>query len=65
MRDRGLLTRDELAEQLDVHAQTINTWRRRGLLSAVPFSDKPEFLYPMPDTPPVKYVHKFTHGSSS
>ena len=65
LRDRGLLTRDELAEQLGVHADTINVWRRRGLLSAVPFSDKRECLYPMPDTPPVKHAHKFTHGSSS
>ena len=49
LREDGLLTLHEIAEELRVHEQTIKTWRDNGLLLAVPFNDKNECLYPRPD----------------
>ena len=55
LRERGLLTGNELAERLGVAASTIGLWRRRGLLRAVPWNDRNECLYELP----VKHGHKF------
>ena len=55
LRQSGLLTLHEIAEELHVHEQTIKTWRDQGLLLAVPFNDKNECLYPNPgENAPVK-----------
>jgi DNA invertase Pin-like site-specific DNA recombinase len=55
LRQSGLLTLHEIAEELHVHEQTIKTWRDHGLLLAVPFNDKNECLYPNPgENAPVK-----------
>jgi hypothetical protein len=48
LRENGLLTLQEIAEELHVHEQTIKIWRHHGLLLAVPFNDKNECLYPNP-----------------
>ncbi len=49
LREAGLLTLYEIAEELHVHHQTIKTWRDNGLLQAVPFNDRNECLYPRPN----------------
>lgn len=49
LREAGLLTLHEIAEELQVHHTTIKTWRRHGMLLAVPFNDKNQCLYPRPD----------------
>lgn len=54
LREQGLLTVTELAEQLEVTPTTINTWRRNGLLRTHRYNGK-EFLYDPPDeTSPTK-----------
>ena len=59
LRERGLLTRGELAERLGVSPSTVNVWRRRNLLVGTPWNDKNECLFEMPDNPPVRCKHKF------
>jgi len=55
LREAGLLTLDEIADELRVQYKTIKTWRDHGLLLAVPFNDKNECLYPNPgEHAPVK-----------
>ena len=55
LRGAGLMTLPEIADGLHVHEKTINTWRDQGLLLAVPFNDKNEYLYPNPgENAPVK-----------
>ena len=49
LRQSGLLTLHEIAEELHVHEQTIKTWRDNGLLLAVPFNDRNECLYARPE----------------
>ena len=49
LRDRGLLTVVELAEHLQVTRQTINIWRRNGLLEGHSYNDKHECLYDIPN----------------
>jgi len=54
LREQGLLTATELAEQLEVTRTTINIWRRNGLLRTHRYNGK-EFLYDPPDeTSPTK-----------
>lgn len=47
-RERGLLTRDEIAKKLKVSPLTVNKWRIHGIIKSHKFSDKPEYLYPPP-----------------
>ena len=55
LRERGLLSVDEIAEQLNVSACTVNRWRRQRRLVGYAFSDKPQYLYEPPgDNPPVQ-----------
>ena len=61
LRERGLLTRNELAERLGVCPQTINCWRRQNLLAGTPCNDRNECLYEMPVDPPVKHAQKLRH----
>lgn len=49
LRERGLLTADELADALQVSHHTIRIWRREGLLQGYTYTDKPECLYDPPD----------------
>ena len=58
LRDRGLLTAEELAGRFGVTKFTIAVWRREGMLTAVPCNDKNEHLYEMPDDPPVKHSRR-------
>ncbi len=50
LRQRGLLTGDELAQRLHVAGATVKVWRRRGLLRAERGSDKGDWLYYTPDS---------------
>ena len=58
LRERGLLTLEEMAARLDVSTATIKIWRRLGFIVGHPWNDKPECLFEMPDNPPVKNAHK-------
>ena len=40
LREKGLLTVDEMAEALDVSASTVKIWRRYGLLKGYSYNDK-------------------------
>jgi DNA invertase Pin-like site-specific DNA recombinase len=53
LRDRGLLTRHEMADRLKVSADTVKIWGRHGLLSRHRCNDKGECLYepPGPNAP--------------
>jgi hypothetical protein len=56
LRERGMLTEEEIAAELDVHVQTVRRWSRRGLLKAHPYSDKHECLYePLGKRRPLKH----------
>ena len=54
LRDRGLLRRSELADRLGVTCATIRKWHELGFLRGHVHNDRPEYLYEMPDPPPVK-----------
>ena len=54
LRDRGLLRRDEIAEQLGVVGSTVQKWRRAGLLRGHDYCDAGYCLYEIPDPPPTK-----------
>lgn len=59
LRARGLLTKEEIAERLDVQTDTIKKWQRAGLLRAHPFTGRGDCLYEVPDaTSPVKHQHQ-------
>jgi DNA invertase Pin-like site-specific DNA recombinase len=53
LRARGMLTRDEIANRLQVSADTVKIWARHGLLQRHPCNDKHECLYepPGPNAP--------------
>ena len=48
LRTRGLLTRDEMADRLNVSADTVKIWGRYGLLARHRCNDKGECLYELP-----------------
>lgn len=56
LREKGLLTVDEMAESLDVSANTVKIWRRYGLLKGYSYNDKGWRLFePVTDkTKPMK-----------
>jgi DNA invertase Pin-like site-specific DNA recombinase len=45
LREAGLLTQKEIAEQLGISATTVHDWRRSGLVKAIAYNDKCEYLY--------------------
>ena len=59
LRDRGLLTMDEIAKRLGVVPYMVKGWRNRGLLVAHRYNDKGQCLYePPPDDLPGKFKRK-------
>jgi len=48
LRDKGLLTVDEMAQALAVHPKTVKTWAAYGMLRSHAYTDKPECLYEPP-----------------
>jgi DNA invertase Pin-like site-specific DNA recombinase len=56
LRNAGMLTQREIAEQLGVHPSTVKKWRNRGLLTAHAYNDKNECLYELHGKPrPIKH----------
>src|SRR5207237_9376517 len=45
LRERGMLTRDEIARRLKVSAATVKVWGQHGLLTRSVCNDKGEWLY--------------------
>jgi len=45
LREAGMLTQAEIADELGVHSTTVHDWRHSGLLKAHAYNDKPEYLY--------------------
>jgi hypothetical protein len=48
LRERGMLTLDEMAGALSVNPKTVKIWAAHGLLKAHAYTDKPEHLYEPP-----------------
>jgi DNA invertase Pin-like site-specific DNA recombinase len=66
LRKTGLLTKNEMARELNVHHQTIAAWHKHGLLVGYDYNDKGARLYEMPDeqSRPVKSMgQKLTERS--
>jgi DNA invertase Pin-like site-specific DNA recombinase len=54
LRERGMLTAEEIAEQLCVTTTTVNRWRRSGLLDGIPY-ERHSYLYePLGEHRPIK-----------
>jgi DNA invertase Pin-like site-specific DNA recombinase len=59
LRDRGLLTMDEIAKRLGVVSCMVKSWRNKGLLVAHRYNDKGQCLYESPpDDLPGKFKKK-------
>lgn len=59
LREKGMLTVQEMADHLGVIPQTVKKWRAAGLLAAYPYSSKNECLYEPPGANrPRKHAHK-------
>lgn len=57
LRDAGMLTGHEIAQQLGVCVDTVKLWRHAGRLKAHALNHKGEYLYePLGDYPPIKYA---------
>ena len=54
LRDRGLLTVEEIAERLAVSTVIVCGWRKGGLLRGHAYNDRPNCLFEIPHPPPVK-----------
>jgi DNA invertase Pin-like site-specific DNA recombinase len=55
LREAGMLTQQEIADQLGIHTTTVHHWRRNGLLTAHAYHNKPEYLYePVSTNSPLK-----------
>jgi DNA invertase Pin-like site-specific DNA recombinase len=52
LRDDGMLTVDEMADQLKVTPQTIWRWYRRGLIKGACYNDRGSCLFSLPDKRP-------------
>jgi DNA invertase Pin-like site-specific DNA recombinase len=64
LREKGMLTKRELAEKLQVSADTIKHWNNHGLLRGHHYNDKNECLYEPSGEYPVKGKHKFAAARS-
>jgi hypothetical protein len=55
LREKGMLTLDEMAERMDMCTDQVKVWRAAGLLRAHLWNDKGEYLYEDPGpNPPQK-----------
>jgi hypothetical protein len=45
LRALGMLTLQEMAQALSVNPKTVKIWAAHGLVTAYPYTDKPEYLY--------------------
>ena len=53
LRARGMLTKDELAERLGIHAHTLNRWAKHGIITAHAYA-RNRWLYEDPGPIPPK-----------
>jgi hypothetical protein len=59
LRQSGMLTSAEIAQELDITPATVNIWRQKGLLRAVRYDDRNRYLYDPPGADrPVKWKQK-------
>ena len=59
LREAGMLTSSEVARELNITPDTVNIWRRTGLLRAVRYDDRNRYLYEPPGSDrPVKWKQK-------
>jgi DNA invertase Pin-like site-specific DNA recombinase len=59
LRQRGMLTREEVAQAAGIHPTTVASWRQAGLLRTVAYNDRNDCLYRPPrDHAPAKHKHK-------
>jgi DNA invertase Pin-like site-specific DNA recombinase len=59
LRNAGMLTLEETADQFNICTATLKAWRRAGLVRAHPYNDKNACLYEPPgDDAPVRYKWK-------
>lgn len=55
LRERGLLTQNEIAEKLGISSQTVVRWRKHGLLRSYVYNSRKERLYePVSENRPTK-----------
>ena len=52
LREKGMLTLDEMAERLGISTMHVKRWRAAGLLHAQLYNDKNEYLYDDPGPNP-------------
>lgn len=45
LRERGMMTVDEVLRQADISHQTLHRWRREGRVQAQAYNDKRQYLY--------------------
>jgi DNA invertase Pin-like site-specific DNA recombinase len=71
LREAGMLTQQEMANELGVTRYTIQMWRRIGLLKALPYNDKQYLYEPVGTNPPHKQqgvkrtdLHRFPTAST-
>jgi len=61
LRNAGMLTAEEIAQQLDIAVASVKVWRRAGRLKAHATNGKGDYLYePLGENPPVKYAWQKT-----
>jgi hypothetical protein len=55
LREKGMLTESEIAEELGICTNTVGRWREHGLLRAHRYNEKDQYLYePLENSKPVK-----------
>ena len=52
LREKGLLTLEEMSARLDIGPQCVITWRNHGLLRGYPVNDRDDWLYEDPGPNP-------------
>ena len=58
LRDRGLLTKKELADRLGIHASTLTSWVNHGIIKAHAYNGH-AWLYEEPATRPTKHCSRW------
>jgi hypothetical protein len=54
LRVKGMLTREEVAQRLDISTKLVTAWRTASLLRGYFYNDKDEYLYEGPGPEPPK-----------
>lgn len=58
LRDRGMLTKHEMASQLGIHAHTLTKWAKHGIIKAHAYAQN-RWLYEMPAEMPKKHCSRW------